>query len=169
MLFNNWESLLRVIWVGSLAYVALVIVLRLSGKRTLAKMNAFDLVVTVALGSTIATLVLAKDVALLEGMLAFVMLALLQFVVAWSVVRFKTVARMVKANPRILFADGEFMQQALCDERVSADEVRAAVRSAGLGDLTDVAAVVLETDGSFSVISQAKAGARTSWPKEWSR
>ena len=49
----------------------LVIFLRLSGKRTLSKMNAFDLVVTVALGSTLATVLLTKDVALADGALAF--------------------------------------------------------------------------------------------------
>ncbi|MFD1104650.1 DUF421 domain-containing protein [Sphingobium olei] len=166
MLFDNLQGLVRVIWVGTLAYAALVTVLRLSGKRTLAKMNAFDLVVTVALGSTLATVLLTKDVALLEGVLAFALLALLQFVVAWSVVRSPTLARMVQASPRVLLADGRFVKEALRDERVKEDEVKAAVRSAGIGGLADVALVVLETDGSFSVISQANAGERTAWPQE---
>ncbi len=50
-----------------LAYLALVFLLRISGKRTLSKMNAFDLVVTVALSSTLATMLLSKSVALLPG------------------------------------------------------------------------------------------------------
>ena len=49
MFFSSWQGLLRVLVVGALAYLLLVVLLRVSGKRTLAKMNAFDLVVTVAL------------------------------------------------------------------------------------------------------------------------
>ena len=166
MLFDNWQGLLRVLLVGAAAYAALVIVLRLSGKRTLAKLNAFDLVVTVALGSTLATVLLTKDVALLEGILAFALLALLQFSIAWSARRFPIVARFAKAEPRILLGDGCMLEQALREERVSHDEVKAAVRGAGIGDLSEVAAVVLETDGSLSVIAQERAGARTAWPQE---
>lgn len=69
MLFSGWENLLRTLVVGVLAYVSLVVFLRISGKRTLSKMNAFDLIVTVALGSTLATVLLSKDVALAEGAL----------------------------------------------------------------------------------------------------
>ncbi|GLV30236.1 DUF421 domain-containing protein [Sphingobium sp. TomTYG75] len=166
MFFDNWCGLWRVMLVGTAAYAALVIVLRFSGKRTLAKLNAFDLVVTVALGSTLATVLLTKDVALFEGMVAFVLLALLQFLVAWSACRFRIVARFAKSDPRILLADGHILEDALREERISPDEVKAAVRGAGVGDLSDVAAVVLETDGSLSVIARDRAGARTAWPQE---
>lgn len=64
MFFNAWSDIGRVLVVGGLAYAGLVLLLRLTGKRTLSKMNAFDLVVTVALGSTLATILLSKDVAL---------------------------------------------------------------------------------------------------------
>jgi hypothetical protein len=52
MLFSGWESLLRTLIVWMLAYVSLIVFLRISGKRTLSQMNAFDLAVTVSLGST---------------------------------------------------------------------------------------------------------------------
>ena len=55
MFFDSWTGLLRVLVVGGCAYSALILFLRLSGKRTLAKLNAFDLVVTVALGSIIVS------------------------------------------------------------------------------------------------------------------
>jgi uncharacterized membrane protein YcaP (DUF421 family) len=70
MFFDSWQGLGRVVVVGILAYAALVFVLRLSGNRTLSKLNAFDLVVTVGLGSTLATILLNKDVALVEGIVA---------------------------------------------------------------------------------------------------
>lgn len=87
MFFDSWQGLGRVVVVGILAYAALVFFLRVSGKRTLTKMNAFDLVVTVALGSTLATVLLSKDVALAEGLIAFAVLIALQFAVTWLSVR----------------------------------------------------------------------------------
>lgn len=152
MLFNGWDSLFRTLIVGVLAYVALIVFLRISGKRTLAKMNAFDLVVTVSLGSTLATVLLSKDVALAEGALAFALLIGLQFVVSWSSVRARWVRRLATGEPLMLLYCGAFMQSALMKARVTEDEVRAAVRSAGFDSLDKVRAVVLETDGSFSVV-----------------
>ena len=79
MWFDGWSDILRVALVGGAAYLTLLVVLRVSGKRTLAKLNAFDLVVTVALGSTLATILLSKDVSWSEGAVALGGLALLQF------------------------------------------------------------------------------------------
>jgi len=69
MFFSSGTTLIRTLVVGVLAYISLVLLLRLSGRRTLSKMNAFDLVVTVALGSTFATILLNRDVSLAEGVL----------------------------------------------------------------------------------------------------
>ena len=99
MLFQNWEGIVRTIVVGVLAYVTLILFLRISGKRTLAKLNAFDLVVTVALGSTFATILLNRNVSLAEGALAFALLIGLQYVVTWSSVRVAWVRRTVTGEP----------------------------------------------------------------------
>lgn len=155
MFFNSWAATGRPLIIGVCAYAALMLALRVSGKRTLAKMNAFDLVVTVALGSTLATIVLSKDVALLEGIMAFVVLIGLQYVVAWLSVRSPTVQELVKSEPTMLLYRGEILSAALRRERVSAEEVYAAIRSQGIARLEDVEAVVLETDGSFSVVRQS--------------
>ena len=83
-----------------------LLLLRVSGKRTLTKMNAFDLVVTVALGSTLATVLLTKSVALAEGLTAFVLLIFLQFVLIWLSVRSRAVSRLVKSEPTLLAYQG---------------------------------------------------------------
>ena len=158
MFFDSWSGLLRVLVVGALAYVALVGLLRVTGKRTLAKMNAFDLVVTVALGSTLATVLLSKDVALAEGVLAFALLAGLQYVVAWLSVRSKPFRQLIKSEPRLLVSSGEILDGAMRDERVTRDEILSAARSSGYAGLEDIEAVVLETDGSFSVVGKAREG-----------
>ena len=150
--FTGWNGLARTAVVGVLAYIALVVLLRISGKRTLSKMNAFDLVVTVSLGSTLATILLNKNVALAEGVLAFALLIGLQFIVTWSSVRVRWVRQVVTGEPRMLFYQGEFLDRAMKVARVTESEVRAAVRSAGEFDMGQIEAVVLETDASFSVI-----------------
>jgi uncharacterized membrane protein YcaP (DUF421 family) len=162
LFFSGSQSLFRTLVVGVLAYVTLILFLRLSGKRTLSKMNAFDLVVTVALGSTLATVLLTKDVALADGALAFALLIGLQFVVTWSSVRARWVRHLVTGEPAMLLHRGHLLPSALRRARLTENEVRAAVRSAGLASLADAEAVVLETDGSFSVIRRVETGSLSS-------
>ncbi len=154
MFFSGWASLFRTLVVGALTYIVLIVFLRISGKRTLSKMNAFDLVVTVALGSTLATVLLTKDVALADGALAFALLIALQFAVSWSSVRARWIRKLVTGEPLMLLYQGSFLPAALRQARVTEDEVRAAIRANGLSALSDAKAVVLETDGSFSVTSR---------------
>jgi uncharacterized membrane protein YcaP (DUF421 family) len=144
--------------VGTSAYFALVILLRATGKRTLSKMNAFDLVVTVALGSILGATILNDSVSLSEGILAAVLLCTLQFAVTYVSVRWKSFATLVKAEPALLFFDEQWLPAAMKRERVTQDEVLAAVRTQGLGDLSQVRAVVLESDGSISVVHARDSG-----------
>ena len=152
MLFSGFEGIWRTLIVGLSAYAALVGVLRITGKRTLSKMNAFDLIVTVALGSTLATVLLSKDIALAEGVTAFLLLAGAQYAVTWMSLRSDRFRRWIKAEPRALLRDGRLIADALRAERVTPDEVEAAIRAAGHADAAAIELVMLETDGSMSVI-----------------
>ena len=157
MFFNNWAGMARTALVGIIAYASLILFLRISGKRTLSKMNAFDFVITVALGSTLATIILSKDTPLAEGLLALGLLILLQFVITFLSVRSKIVSRMVKAEPQLLYYRGEYLMNAMKTERVNQGEILQAMRTQGMNE-ADVEAVVLETDGSFSVVKKISAG-----------
>lgn len=150
--FNGWNSLLRTTLIGIMAYASLILILRVSGNRTLSKMNAFDLVVTVSMGSTLATVLLDKNVTLTQGALAFALLTGMQFLVTWCSVRVAWIRKIVTGEPTMLLYQGSFLPIALLRARVTEDEVQAAIRSTGLEDLDEVKAVVLETDGSFSVV-----------------
>lgn len=153
MLLASWSDLGRVLAVGTLAYIVLVIILRVSGKRTLTKLNAFDLVVTVALGSTLATIILNKSVSLAEGILALALLVFLQLTITWISVRSNWFQKLVKAQPALVFYQGDFLPDILRTERLTTEEVLAAIRASGATDLSRVHAVILETDGSLSVLS----------------
>lgn len=153
MLFRDWSGLLRILSVAPLAYAILVLALRIGGKRTLAKMNAFDLVVTVALGSTLSSVITSKQLPFAEGALALVLLVVLQGLVSWSAVRVAPVAKLMKSEPRLLFHRGGFLDAALREERLLREEVYQAMRSQGHLTIASVEAVVLETNGRLSVIS----------------
>ena len=152
MFHDSLDDLLRVVLVGPAVYAWLVLVLRTIGKRTLAQLNAFDFIVTVALGSTLATVLLSSDVSWTEGALALVVLALLQYVAAWVSVRSARARSALISQPVRLLVDGQMDREAMLAQRVSEEDVRQAVRGAGLGCLGSVAALVLETNGTFSVI-----------------
>lgn len=153
MLFQDWSTLARTLVVAVLAYAALLMAVRASGKRTLSKLNAFDFIVTVALGSTLASVAVSPDVALAEGAVAFAVLVSLQYAIAALQVRLPRFQRLVKARPTLLLRDGTPLDQVMRRQRVARAEILQAVRQHGFASLRDVAAVVLETDGSLSVIA----------------
>ncbi|MGK9121032.1 DUF421 domain-containing protein [Olivibacter jilunii] len=150
--FNNWESLGRTLIIGILAYVLLIAMLRLSGKRTLSELKEFDFIVSVALGSTVSTVILDKNISLSDGVLALGLLILLQFVVAkWSH-RSKKFQQVASSSPSLIFYKGQFLRESMRKERIMEHEVRSVIRSQGLDDIRQVAAVVLEPNGQFSVV-----------------
>ncbi len=161
MFFDDWSGIVRILIVGVLAYVALIIFLRVSGKRTLSKWNAFDFVVTIALGSTLASVIISKDVVLIEGVIAFALLIGLQFVITRLSVKFDFIKNVVKAEPTLLFDKGEFLNEAMRRQRVTESEIRAAIRSEGFAAIEEIEAVVLETDGTFSVVKKSANDSRT--------
>lgn len=151
MFFQDWEGIARTVVVGGLAYVSLVLFLRVSGKRTLAKLNAFDLVVTIALGSTLSAVLLQGSVALAEGATAFGLLILLQFAVASLSVHSERFANLVRSEPALLVRDGAFCLSAMRRERITESEVLSAARAAGTDGISSVRYLILESDGSISV------------------
>ncbi|MGR2752005.1 DUF421 domain-containing protein [Agromyces arachidis] len=158
MWFDTWSDLARVVFVGGAAYASLVVVIRISGKRTLSRLNAFDLLVTVALGSTLATIILSADTSFAEGVTALVVLCGLQFVVAFATSRLPRLRRIVTAEPTLILRDGVIDHDALRRHRLDESELLQAVRRSGRGDVASVGAVVLETDGRMSVIPKAQLG-----------
>ena len=164
MWFDSWSEVGRVALVGGAAYVALVLAVRLSGKRTLAQLNAFDFIVTVALGSVLATILLSSDVSWVEGVTAFAVLILAQFLVAFTSAHLKLGRRIVASSPTLLVVDGNVLEDVIVRHRLARSEVMQAIRSTGAGDVSTIAAVVLEANGSFSVIARDHVGNGSALP-----
>lgn len=160
--FENWWSLLRILVSAALVYTTLILMLRISGKRTLSDMNIFDFVITVALGTTFSSTIISPDVTILNGLFALALLILLQFSIAWITVRFNPLQHLIKSQPQTLFSNGTYHLATMKHERVSKEEILQAMRKAGISIEEQVEAVILETNGNFSIVEKApSAGTST--------
>ncbi len=155
--FDNWDSLLRTFAITVMAYLTIVFLLRVSGKRTLSKMNAFDFIVTVALGSALAAVSLNKNISLADGAMSFGVLIFMQYLLTWLSVRHKAVKRLITSQPVLLLYKGEMLQDVLKRERVTEEELNLAARKEGISDLRDIDAMVLEATGDITVILEIKS------------
>ena len=152
MFFDDWSTLAEILVTTGVVYFALILILRITGKRTTSKMNSFDWIVTVALGSMVSTVILVDEVPLVEGILGIVALVLLQYLVALLASRFPRFQSIVKANPRLLFYDGEFNHDAMRHERITEAEILSIVRQQGYLSLENVQAIVMETNADLSIL-----------------
>ncbi|WP_230383851.1 DUF421 domain-containing protein [Pedobacter endophyticus] len=107
--FSNWESIGQTFLVGVLAYFSLILMLRISGKRTLSQMKEFDFIVTVALGSTLASVLLTKEISLMDGVIAMGVMIGLQYILAYVSVRSKTFSKLISSEPTLIFYKGNFL------------------------------------------------------------
>ena len=155
LFFSNWESIIRTTVITILAYIALIFLLRGFGKRTLSKMNAFDFIVTIALGSCLASVALNKNVVLLDGILAFFLLIFMQFSISWLSVRTKFVKNLVTSKASMLLYKGELFEKELKKQRITLEDLHMAVRKKGHTDLKNIDVIVIEATGEITVISEA--------------
>jgi uncharacterized membrane protein YcaP (DUF421 family) len=146
---------LREAIVAAVIYVALVAALRLVGERALARMSGYDLLVTVALGSILASVPLQTSITIADGLSAVVTLLALQWLIGWLIKRTSWAARAAKGRPTPVLYDGRMLRDSMRTLNVTDAEVRAAARSHGMASLDECLAIVLENDGSWSVIARS--------------
>ncbi|WKD61278.1 hypothetical protein CCICO_06255 [Corynebacterium ciconiae DSM 44920] len=158
MWFDSWFPIIRALAVGTASYATLLLFLRVAGARSLAKLNAFDFLVTVAIGSILSTAMVTKDLSYATGIVAIAILLGLQYVVARAIRHSSTLREIVTADPIVVVREGQMVQDGMKKARVGAADIYQAARSAGQGDLTAIAAMIVETDGTISVITTDAVG-----------
>jgi uncharacterized membrane protein YcaP (DUF421 family) len=157
LFFNGWTPLVRLVIVGTLSYAALILLLRASGKRTLSRLNAFDMVITMALGSILSKILLSPENSLSESLAAMTLLIGLQYAVSWLSARYERVRRLVAPRPALLFYQGVYLTDAMKKERIAPEEILAAIRDRGLADPAQAEAVILGANGKLSVLCRQAA------------
>ncbi len=151
--YDGVGDLGRVALATPVLYLAVILAIRLTGKRSTSQMNNFDWIVTVALGSIIGSGIILKSITVSEALLATAMLLATQWLLTSGILRFDWMAHLVKAEPRLLVHRGRYVHSAMKAERVTETEVMSAIRARGLTDVKDAQWVILETDATFSVIA----------------
>jgi uncharacterized membrane protein YcaP (DUF421 family) len=131
-------------------FVLLWFVLRVSGKRQVTQLSAFELILLVTLGDLISQTVLQEDFSLTGGFLAVGTFTVLSILLSWIGWRFPRTRPVLDGEPTVLLKDGNVDQAVLRYERMPLDDVLVAAREHSVRDLAEVDLVVLEPDGTFS-------------------
>lgn len=152
LFFKDWESILRTLIMSLLAYVSIIILIRLGGKRTLSQMNAYDFIVTIALGSVLASITTNSNLSLLEGLTVLIVFIFMQMLITWLLKRFKGFDKIITNDPTILLYKGRLLENNLKQQRITVEELRSEARKKGHSNLAELDIIVLETTGEISII-----------------
>ncbi len=155
VLFDGWKSVLRVVIMCLLAYPFLIVLLRLFGKRSITKVNIFDFIITVTYGATLSSIITSDKVSFADGAAVLFMLTLLQYIVTKLAVKSSKFSNFIKATPTFLYHKDKFNEELLLKQRLRKEDLRGKLRQEGLSSFEKVEAIVLEGDGSISVIKKA--------------
>ncbi|WP_348548842.1 YetF domain-containing protein [Psychrobacter sp. KFRI-CH2-11] len=150
--FDNIDKLGRIVLTAVMVYVLIVLVTKVSGKRSTSQLNNFDWIVTVMIGSLGASTILLKDIPFIEGVSSILVLYLLQFLVTKYASVSPQFSNFILSEPRIVFYQGQFLPDAMRSERLTRQEIECAMRSQGVNNFDDVEAVVFESDAKLTII-----------------
>lgn len=153
MFFQGWNTVYKTIILSILTYIAIITILRLSGKRTLSSFNAFDFLITVTIGSISSSTILSNNTKFIDGISAIITLVILQYIVAKISVYSKTFSKVIKADPTLLYYDGQYIDENLKKMRVSKDDILQEVRINSGVTLSEVHSVILEANGKLAVVT----------------
>jgi uncharacterized membrane protein YcaP (DUF421 family) len=146
------EKVLRPI----LVYLFLIVGFRLAGKRELAQLNPFDLVVLLTISNTVQNAIIGNDNSLLGGLVGAATLLLANWLVVRWTFNHPRVERLIEGMPTVLVDRGVVNHAALAKELVTLDELQTAARRHGLLSLDDAERVVLETGGPITFVPKAE-------------
>ena len=153
--FEASETSLVAITLSAIGIFILVILYtRIAGKRSFSKMSSFDFAMTIASGSILASTIVLKNVSLVQGAVALLVVYILQLVTAY-LRRYPAFQKITDNDPILLMKDGEIYYDNLKKARVTESDLRGKLREANVIQLSEVRAVVFETTGDVSVLHSA--------------
>lgn len=146
---------------ATIIYWVLWVVMRGIGKRELAEMSPFDLILLVAIGDLIQQGVTQEDFSLVGAVMAVGTFAFWVVVSAYAQFKWRPARRLLNGTAAIVVRDGVPLEQVLALQRVTLDDLLMAARRQGISDLRDVRLAVLEPEGKFSFITRPDDDAGT--------
>jgi len=143
-----WEFVLRAV----IVYVVILVLVRMSGKRTVGQFTPFDMILLVLLGTAVQNSLIGEDVSLLGGLILAATLIGLNYLVGFVTSRSRRADRLIEGAPVVLARDGKLFERVLKKELVSAADFDEAMRQSGCGELDKVKLALLETNGQITII-----------------
>ena len=140
---------------ATVIFIALYVLVRLMGKRELAQMTPFELIVLVVIGDLIQQGVTQNDFSLTGAIIAISTIAFLAMAMSWATYLWPRAERLLEGEPRVIVRDGEILTDNLRRNRLTRSEIETEMRLAGIGHLEDVAWAILEPRGKISFIQRA--------------
>lgn len=135
---------------AAVVFLLLGVVMRITGKRQIAQLSAFDLILLVTMGDLIGQTVLQEDYSLTAGALAVSTFAFLSIVIGWLVYFVPRTRPLIEGQPTVVVRDGKVDEEVTRYELLPYDDLLEAAREAGVRDLADVELAIMETDGSIN-------------------
>lgn len=143
-----WEFVLR----GLIIYAFLIVILRATGKRQIGQMSPFDLVLLLVLSNAVQNSMNGGDNSVLAGIILSITLVAANWITGKITFSSKRAERLIEGAPQVILHDGKVYEQTLADAQLTRHELMAAIRSEGYTDLQEIRSVILENDGSMSII-----------------
>lgn len=131
-------------------FLFLWLAIRVSGRREVAQLSAFDMILLVTAGDLVAQGVVQEDYSLSAALIAVSTMTLAGLALAWLAFRFPATRKVIAGVPRVVVRDGEPVLDVLNAERLTIADLHEACREQGIRRLSDVELCVLEVDGGFS-------------------
>lgn len=156
--WTGWSPIVHTVLIATVGYLALLLMLRITGPRTMAKMTPLDFIIAVTLGSAFGRVITAVEVSVAQALAALALLVVLQWVLAAGRARSTFMRRVMDSPPVLLYYDGQLQHRTLRRHRLTEADVHSAARGSGQGSLADAKAVVLHQDGSLGVITDSAMG-----------
>ena len=142
-----WEFIARAVVV----YIFLLVILRVTGKRQVGQLAPFDLVLLLVLSNALQNSMNGGDNTVTGGVISAVTLVFLNWLLGYATYRSKKIGRFVEGRPQVIVHNGQVYRDVMESERLTQDELDAAIRLAGCASLHDVHFAILENNGQISV------------------
>jgi uncharacterized membrane protein YcaP (DUF421 family) len=149
----DWHELGMTAARGVLVYAAMLVVIRVLGKRTIGNFTAFDLLVALMLGEVVDEIIYG-DVSLAQGFVAIFVVAAAKYATGWLSYGSPKLNRILEGTPTELVKNGKLVRENLRSEMMNEKEVMAALRLQGVADMSEVKLALMEVDGQVSVIRE---------------
>jgi uncharacterized membrane protein YcaP (DUF421 family) len=142
-----WEFIARAVVV----YIFLLVILRVTGKRQVGQLAPFDLVLLLVLSNALQNSMNGGDNTVTGGVISAVTLVAVNWLVGYATYRSKKIGRFVEGRPQVIVHNGHVYRDVMQNERLTQDELDAAIRLAGCASIHDVHFAILENNGQISV------------------